>query len=238
MELSRRADLLDALVTPVREQRRALPCSLLRTMLLGESLRGFRRSALDQALLVGAVFRGVLSALRADMGDDLPVEPGRKRWDRALQDHPVRLRTERLAFEMLLPPDFARPTFHTREFLLALPTSFVQSVVSWAPPVVSCPAGIDAPAAVLGNLIPAFLGRNCLPGETIRAFVLSTPTSTRFSPYDLIAFCLPRLDELVESEVARVMKVAPHLHLGEILSGRRRARVARVRQQAREGSDR
>jgi hypothetical protein len=86
----------------------------------------------------------------------------------------------------------------------------------------------------LENLIPAYLATLCLHGESVWVRVLSRTTGPKLGVTDLIP-CLPVLEAIVESDIRRIMVAAPTLALGELLSARKRAMVARVRQRTLEG---
>jgi hypothetical protein len=120
---------------------------------------------------------------------------------------------------------------------MELPASFVAEVVRWAPPVVASFAS-SSEVRVVENVVSGFLAGQCLAGSRIQVRVLRSDTPSSVTLADLALAWLPELHEIVEADAARVMAISPDARLGELLSGRRRAMVARVRQRAGAGRER
>lgn len=228
-----KADLLDALVVPFKVRGAASPGELLRKLLVGESVAGARRRTVDRALLLGAVYLGVLSAIAADLGDATPKAlPRRKRWDSTLQDKPLWVSVDRLVLPAFPSPKNPAPAFRTRTLLAGLPPSFVREVVDWAPPVVAPAGPDDTRITVLGNLIPGFLAKYRLPGECIHLRQVNSGSVARHGLADLIPAFVPPLANLVEQERTRIAMQAPNGRLGQLLLTFGETKVSRPRPRA------
>jgi hypothetical protein len=205
-------------------------------MVLGESVRRYRPEARDQALLLAALYRQVFSALRADLLLPDSLAP-RRRWRRARQPELRGIDAVRLQVRLFGPANPLRPAMATRRLLTQLPGSFVADVTRWSPPVVASFAS-SSDVLVVENVVSGFLAGHCLAGHRIHVRVLRAATLASVTLADLALAWLPQLHGIVEANAARVMAIAPDARLGELLSGRRRAMVARVRQRAGAGGRR
>ncbi len=229
-----RDDLLEALAADARLDGHPAPSAVLARMLGtgGDSKVGRRRGSWrqDRAVLLAAIYVRLLRCMNSDLGEPPVVAPQRTRWKRLCRSGSVLVSASELGRLPLVSPDTDVLAIQTCRLLTQLPAAFVRDLVRWAPPVVSESPQSGVPMPVLGSILSAFLASQCLEGEPVRVCVLGTATRARFGAADLIGFGLPLLEPLVGAETRRIAAAAPNLRLAELLTGRKRAMAARMRQ--------
>jgi hypothetical protein len=224
-----RRDLLDALAADLTAERKLLPCGVLRRLIEGAPLPRVAPEQRERALLLAAVYRGLVNSFSSDFPEQVLREPPPMRWRRDRHSAPQipAFRLELATFKVEGP---VRVPLATYKFLSALPADFVARLVSWAPPVVGRIEVEDAPVSVLENVLSGFLAAQVLPHRQVTVRTLIAKSESRFGVADLAQFAQGALAPLFEAHRDRIVCAAPNYEVAQTLTGLGRAMVARIRQ--------
>jgi hypothetical protein len=177
--------LLDAVAADVKN-RRKLPCAILRIILTEQSTRRYNSLFVDRALILLAVYRKLLLALKDDLsGLNLSVTTMKRRWSKDRMDGWESISANQIAIKKI---SISKPLLFqkTNNFLRSLPLDFVQDLVKWAPPVVAIIKDSKQPINVFENQLSAFIASYVLADRVIKVKVLEQYPKPHFNLYDLL----------------------------------------------------
>ena len=214
--------LVDALTISESRLKKSCPVSVLKMMLLNEETNRFSEEIKNQALLLLAIYRKLLLAVDMDLFKVKTLENSVKRrhWGKVdkVQDKMVvadQLRLKHLDLEEMIL------FLNTQNFLKKLPISFVQKLLSWAPPVVSG-------SFLIENVLAGYIAQKLLPLEKIKVKELEKSVQPYFHLADFFVF-LPRLEELYQKHKKQIVRAAPTAEVALALTDFGKAWIYRLR---------
>ena len=215
--------LIDALTISEGRFEKPCPALVLKMMLLnGEISSEFSEKIKNQALLLLAIYRKLLLALETDLRSvkDLKNSVKRRHWGKVdkVQDKMVaadQLRLKHLDLEEMIL------FLNTQNLLKKLPITFVQKLISWAPPVVSGTFLIE-------NVLVGYIAQKLLPLEKIKVKELGKSVQPYFHLADFFVF-LPRLEELYQKHQKQIVRLAPTAEVALALTDFGQAWIYRLR---------
>ena len=227
--------LLDAIAADVNSGGK-LPCSILRMILMEESTSRFKSSSVDQALILLALYRMLLKALKNDLSDlDLTVSSTKKKWDKTRIKGISKAAANQIAMKKIVK-DKPILFLNTNKFLRSLPIDFVQQIARWAPPVVTKSKLPNQPMYVFENQLSAFIASYVLADRVIKVKVLEQSPKPHFNLYDLLAL-LEYIEPIYKENSTRIAIIESTQELGELITGFSKSYVYKLRQRSKVEAD-